>query len=227
MTLHSPADILRVAALALAALCTAAPARAADLPDILRGPVVVATPLAYGNWEGINLGAHFGYSNLIVDFSDVNTGTSLQNQTTNSTSFGGFLGYNWQWEHLVVGLDMLYNRPASLETSSSSGGVTAYYKMVDWGTFRARAGYAFGQFLPYAFAGGGVGRVNYQVTEAGITTNSRDNAFTGAFTTGLGLDVLILPNLFLRAEYEFNIFTPTANIRAVSNTGRVGIGMRF
>ena len=37
-------------------------------------------------------------------------------------------------------------------------------KLVDYATLRARAGYAFGQFLPYALVGGAVGRFNYSTS---------------------------------------------------------------
>ena len=45
-------------------------------------------------------------------------------------------------------------------------------KLIDYGTFRGRAGYAFGQFLPYAVLGGAVGRFNYTNTST-VTVRSR------------------------------------------------------
>src|SRR4029453_19217547 len=32
---------------------------------------------------------------------------------------GGFVGYNWQWSELVVGWDLAYKRPASLNSTAS------------------------------------------------------------------------------------------------------------
>jgi opacity protein-like surface antigen len=60
-----------------------------------------------------------------------------------------------------------------------------------------------------------------------IQSNSKNNAITGGFEVGLGLDVAVLPNVFLRAEWEFVAFTPISGIRANLNTGRVGVGVRF
>lgn len=97
---------------------------------------------------------------------------------------------------------------------------------MDYATFRGRAGYAFGQFLPYGFAGAAAGRFNYSITSGG-TTNSRDNAYAVGFTAGLGLDVAILPNLFVRAEYEYVAFSPLGGIRSSLNTARAGLGLRF
>ena len=52
--------------------------------------------------------------------------------------------------------------------------VTSQMKLIDYGTLRGRAGYAFGQFLPYAFFGGAVGRFNYSTS---TTVRPRRGAF--------------------------------------------------
>lgn len=242
MTLRSPADAspaLR-AARAVAGLALAVgtwlggSALAADMPDVLRGPVYTEEPAGYVPWNGIVLGAQAGYHNFTADFSSAVTTTTLTQPTTNSASFGAFLGYNIQWEHLVVGIDGAYNRPSSLETSVSSGASSATVKLVDYATLRARAGYAFGQFLPYGFVGAAAGRFNYAIV-SGASSTSRDDAYAAGFVAGLGIDVAILPNLFLRAEYEYVAFSQLGYVensvfggfRPTLNTGRVGLGLRF
>lgn len=96
-----------------------------DFPEDLRGPIWTEERLDYADWSGINFGVQAGWSNLTTDFSDAVTTTSLGQTTTNSATYGAFLGYNVQWEHLVVGIDGAYNRPSSLATSVSSGTATA------------------------------------------------------------------------------------------------------
>lgn len=216
------------ASVMLAALVTSFAAQAADMPgdNVLRGSTYDIGPPAAVRWDGIVLGAQFGYSSMSVPFEDVSELVTFSNQVTTSQQFGGFLGYNIQWDNLVVGFDGAYNRLSSADTSTSSGTSSASFKLVDYGTFRARAGYAFGQFLPYAMLGGAVGRMNYATNVAG-TTDNRDNAYAGGFLAGLGLDVSILPNVFLRAEYEYVGFSPVGNIRSTLQTGRAGIGVRF
>jgi opacity protein-like surface antigen len=76
--------------------------------------------------------------------------------------------------NLVLGLEFGYSRPSSLYSSSSNGTDSASYKLVDYGTFSGRAGYAFGQFLPYAELGLAVGRIDYTVSNP---PESRDNAY--------------------------------------------------
>jgi hypothetical protein len=45
--------------------------------------------------------------------------TTLPNTTTNGRQYGGFIGYNMQWEQLVIGFQGAYNRVSSLQTSAS------------------------------------------------------------------------------------------------------------
>lgn len=210
------------AAIAIVGAMTAH-AAAADMPEtVLRGSYVEPAATSYARWDGVSLGAQFGYSNLTADFSDVSTSTTFPKVSTNSAQYGGFLGYSAQWDELVLGIEGAYNRASSLSATGVNGLLSSTFKLVDYGTLRARAGYAFGQFLPYAFFGAAAGRVNYATPSA-----TRDNGYTAGFTTGLGIDVAVLPNVFVRAEYEYVLFAPIGGVRASVNTARAGIGVRF
>jgi opacity protein-like surface antigen len=187
--------------------------------------------------------------------------TTLPATSTNGPVFGGFIGYNVQWSELVVGFDLAYNHPSIFQTSvgdsinrivTTSDGVTndvtisaqSMIKLVDYATLRARAGYAFSQFLPYAVIGFAAGRFNQatgvtvtviQTPPAGPPTqfgpvtagSSKDNAIVGGVAAGLGIDWAVTPNVFLRAEWEYITFAPVNDIRTNINTGQVGVGLRF
>lgn len=271
-----------VAALtAMSAALYATPAAAADwLDNTLRGTFTNNAPV---RWDGVNLGATIGLSNMMTDFGKSSSSliayslrnttvenefspsnwTTLPSNTTNGRQYSLFLGYNVQWSELVLGLDGSYNKPSSLASSASDSiarqvttsslvnealTITAQssLKLVDYATVRARAGYAMGQFLPYAVIGAAVGRFNYATTAtvhdvgtplAGSTvtafntfdtqSNAKDGAIVGGFVVGLGMDVAITPNVFLRGEWEYVGFAPVSGIRAGINTGRVGVGVRF
>jgi opacity protein-like surface antigen len=279
--------IARLAApVALALIVLSPAASAADLSDtVLRGRFwnpPVAQP--YGHWDGLNFGVQLGVSNMNTDFGNSTSGliafilrnteveqqfspsnwTTLPSSTTNGKQFGGFIGYNWQWDQLVVGFDLAYNRYSSLTTSASdtirrqvvttpdnvnnSLTITAQSSLalIDYATMRARAGYAVGQFLPYAVIGAAVGRFNYANTAtvrnvgtppAGspilpfdvtdTQSNGKNDAIVGGFVAGLGMDVALLPNVFLRGEWEYVAFATFGGIRANTNTGRVGLGVKF
>jgi opacity protein-like surface antigen len=263
-----------------AAIVFAAPrcASAAD-PDWLRGPISTKDSV---RWDGVDFGAQFGLNSMNTNFggstsSEVayilrnttleneaspSSWTALPNDLTNGRNYGLFLGYNMQWDQLVVGFDAAYNRVSGDEslardsierivTTSDSVkhdvliAASSSMKLIDYATFRLRAGYAMGQFLPYAFVGGAAGRFNY-TSSATVTSletppaptapytygpitqsNNKDNAIVGGFTLGLGMDVAILPNMFLRAEWEFVGFAQVNGIRSTMNTGRIGLGLRF
>lgn len=216
----------------------------------------------FGN-SSSNLIAYSLRNTTVQDEFSPSSWTTLPSNTTNGRQYGIFLGYNMQWSELVVGFDAAYNRPSSIQASASdtiarqvttSGNVnealtitsSSQISLVDYATVRARAGYAWNQFLPYAVVGAAVGRFNYATTAtvhdvgtplAGSTvtafntldtqTSAKNNAVVAGFVVGLGLDVAILPNMFLRAEWEATLFAPVSGIRTTLNTGRVGVGVRF
>jgi outer membrane immunogenic protein len=271
-----------VALLAFAApLALAMPVHAADMADdffTLRGPVSEARV----RWDGFQLGGFVGYSNLQSDFTKATRDPlsrmlrelTLQDENhisdwqvlgsdgATGRSYGGYIGYNWQLDGIVVGLDAAYNYTRGMTTTSgpetlarntvvqSSG--TSYNVAItgesmltlhDWATLRARVGYPMGQFMPYAFAGGAVGRFDYRTTTTVVVvqdpagtpvtlgpiteTKQKTNAISPGVTAGLGVDISLLPNMYLRAEYEFTGFAEMAGIRPTVQTGRVGLGFRF
>jgi opacity protein-like surface antigen len=275
--------VIKIKRVGLAALAVflLAPA-GANAQDVLRG--AFGSGGSVTRWDGVNFGATLGLTNMNTDFgnstSDLvayslrntevedqfspSSWTTLPSSTTNSRQYGAFLGYNWQWDQLVIGADVAYNNTPSLQTSASdmisrqvvttpdnvNNAVTitasSSVKLIDYATMRARFGYAMGQFLPYAVLGGAVGRFNYANTETTTNvgtppagspvlpfnttdtqSNSKNNAITGGVLAGLGVDVAVLPNVFLRAEWEFIAFAPVGGIRSNINTGRVGVGVKF
>jgi outer membrane immunogenic protein len=172
---------------------------AADL-DILRGSQTVG-PATFTRWTGFYAGGDFGYSSANVDFSKAtqplisnsmqNTGlvnialvdqwTVLSsNSSAAATGFGGFAGYNTQWEDLVLGIEANYthapfatvatNSPlyrvvtvgSALDSVNVSG--SGSLSITDFGSLRGRFGYVFNNFLPYGFAGVALGRGSYSVT---------------------------------------------------------------
>lgn len=198
----APVTAGRVALLGIAAAfcsltvaASAGSARAADWP--LRGSF---NP-GYARWDGWQFGIQAGYGNMNTDPGNSTSqpvafilrNTTLQTEfapsewtalgpgSTNSAVYGGFLGYNMQWDNLVVGFDLGYKNPSRLDagaTDSISRRVVTSdniqhdvtidahttLKLVDYATLRGRAGYAIGQFLPYMVVGAAVGRFNYSTT---------------------------------------------------------------
>jgi outer membrane immunogenic protein len=117
-------------------------------------------------------------------------------------------------------LDIGYKYASVLDFND---GVTQF-KLVDYVPIRARAGFAIGTFLPYALLGGAIGRFNYSFPALGT---GKDNAFNAGFLTGLGVDWLITPGVFVRAEWEYIAFASVGGTMSQLNTGQLAIGVTF
>lgn len=266
-----------------------APCAFADDLDILRGTETAVGPATFTKWSGFYFGAQASYANANADFSkatsplvansltelelesvvDPSSWNTLGNGSSNVTGYGGFVGYNTQWQDLILGVEANYTHsPVSIVGASSpilnrvdtvgsleysvnlSGNGTL--DITDYGSLRARAGYVFGNFLPYGFAGLALGRGSYSVSTliygqqssasppvlpcTPSTTCvdysfpnavSSDNVLLYGFSVGGGIDVSLASNVFLRGEYEYIQFAPIANITASISSARVGAGFKF
>ena|SRR5215510_6207085 len=120
---------------------------------------------------------------------------------------------------------------------------TAAMRISDYGTARLRAGWVNDNWLPYAMIGLAVGRVEISryATATGTPVNppGTGTPFTrteGTFNSpmlawgtsaGLGVDFLLFPNVFVRAEYEFVKFFLVSDVRSQIHNGRLGLGYKF
>lgn len=178
---------------------TAQCAHAADMPDlpVLRGSL----PGGSGTvWEGFYIGGQASYGSSDMDFKDSGkdllqrllNNVDVENEfnlsgwpvggktTTQNSGFGGFLGYNFQYDDVVLGIELNYthgnffgasegeqarslNYPANYLTSASVASSSSM-NVTDFGSLRFRGGYSFGCFLPYAFAGVAMGRADIRRT---------------------------------------------------------------
>src|SRR4029077_9740226 len=132
-------------------------------------------------WDGVYVGLHAGMSVPGIDFTNDTrylaaalggtpvtsaTSTPLGNQDSTSPHFGGFIGYNTQWDGAVIGVEGTYNwiNKALTATDAITGNyvpgnpLLAYSfagsdtaRIIDYGTLRVRGGWAANSFfMPYA-----------------------------------------------------------------------------
>jgi outer membrane immunogenic protein len=187
----------------LSVLALPASAFAGDF-DILRGMEPVG-PANYQNWSGFYAGGQIGYGDASADFSRATAPivsealrvTTLEEEfspsswpvlgtnTDHKTMYGGFLGYNTQWQDVVLGVEGNYNvtqfavvapiTPIGRITPADASGIpwtvnftgSGSVQNIDYGTLRARAGYVLGNFLPYGFAGFAMGQAEFSVSSSG------------------------------------------------------------
>jgi len=260
---------------------TAQAAQAADLPDFgaLRGPVGINRGVV--NWQGFYAGGQAGIGSSDMNFSGATSGLAgqllwgtameaeghvsqwpvLGKKSQQSHGYGGFVGYNSQWDDVVLGVEASYmhgafggsdsnSKPLIFSTSNGYTNDVMYqanaaFKITDMGSVRARAGYAFGSFLPYAFGGVALGRANItkSVSISGRQLNSsetppldnipfslsaassQNGRFIYGYAAGLGVDMMLFGHVFARAEWEYLKFAGPVDTSI--NTVRGGIGYKF
>jgi outer membrane immunogenic protein len=267
-------------------------AHAADMPDFLRGSLP-ASNVPTRNWDGWYAGGQVGYSWTNTDYgttvvsmtNDLFRSTTLQDPVSQLTllgrvngrspAFGAFVGRNFQYDDIVLGVEANYNYLSSLATSTTASlgpiqvaeptlvlppgataadGVTlkgsAALQVKDEVTFRGRAGWATGDFLPYIFGGVAVGRMDvtrtvsssvtrtinfangtstsFQLPQFALTTtDGRSNNFVAGWTAGLGMEYMLWGNVFLRGEWEYVKYISIKDTSVTQNSVHLGLGYKF
>lgn len=211
---------MRIFAHGLLLASAASSALAADIDNSwLRGSSSFpADPPAYRRWNGIYGGGQVGLDFHSIQFSDNGNATvatlvglnpiltaagastlgDLARSNASGLSYGGFVGYNYQIDDTVLGLELNLNGSGVNVGASGSAWKSASpvvagntYQLnvltsnavtgtlADYGTARVRGGWAYGSFLPYVVAGLAVGRIDYVQT-----TNV---SYSGTITAGPGV----------------------------------------
>jgi outer membrane immunogenic protein len=267
-------------------------AQAADMPDFLRG-TLPASGAPTRNWEGWYVGGQVGESWTNTDYgrtaitqtNDLFRNTVLEDPASQlnlfgkvnglSSGFGGFVGRNWQFDDVVLGVEANYNYLSGLASSTAASigpiqvaepglilgagqtavdGLTlngrAALRVKDEVTFRGRAGWAAGDFLPYMFGGLAVGRMDVSSTVSSsvnrtiydpvagsssfllpqfqlTSTIGKSDAFAAGWTAGLGFEYMMWGNIFLRGEWEYIKFMSIQNTAVSENSVHAGLGYKF
>lgn len=231
-------------------LASSMAAHAADLtrPDYKAPAYVGPAAAGWTGWyAGLNAGYAFGTSNVTTATSQ--TGyfgacatcvAAFNSAGAGSVSPKGFtgglqLGYNWQWNSVVYGLEADFDA-LSLKGSRTGTGlygtvppttITISQEVkTDWlATVRPRIGYAFYNFLPYFTGGLAVTTLKYTATE-------NDNLLGGpasgsgsvsklklGWTAGLGLEYALFNRWTVKAEYLYVNFGSLAFNGTFGNGG--------
>jgi outer membrane immunogenic protein len=199
----------------LMALGMAAPASAADLAarPYTKAPPPILAPIY--DWSGFYIGANggWGQSHSCVDFITA-VGTVANGCGDRSGGVaGGQVGYRWQSNQFVFGLEAqgdwadLKNTRVSLFDPTLS--TTAKTDAI--GLFTGQLGWAWNATLLYVKGGAAVTRNRLDIfdTFTGIGLVSTDNTRWGG-TVGVGLEYGFAPNWSVGVEYD-HLFMGDAN----------------
>lgn len=231
----------RLAALALPFLAVAS-AQAADLPNRGFAPAPAATyytPPAF-SWTGfyVGLNAGYGWGSL----------GNIGNNTFGKPSgfvVGGTLGYNYQINQFVIGVEgdlnwtnvdstartiALVGAPPAPATVSSTGSV-------NWmGTLRARAGFALDRALIFATAGYAGASLDLKFNDITNGVGGKESGWRNGWAVGGGIEYAFSRNISAKTEYLYtsfasqNAFTGTPYVSRGELTVslvRAGVNYRF
>jgi outer membrane immunogenic protein len=213
----------------------AGPAMAADMP--VKAPLRAVT--AY-SWTGFYVGGNVGgnwqrasfESNLIgcnvvgcasglphIGFDPAIAAAGTGSNTQGGFTAGGQVGYNWQINSLVLGVEADINALSGKPAIAAAGAVSvntgtftlANSASADWlATVRGRAGFAADRFLIYATGGVAFAHIKFSQSFSDIccTSSTPLTTFTTSATktgyaVGGGLEYAFASNWSLRGEYLY------------------------
>lgn len=231
----------------LAALCflgSQHTAFAADFDDTAPTPVTYNAPSERINWNGVYIGGFAGYSWRSVDTTHVthvyNDGADYENvdfgvnyRRKASLAYGGMLGYNYQFDGAVAGIEGDYtytgkNVILPWTYGSDTGTVRAAIRHL--GTIRGRLGYLVtDQIMPYVTAGVAVGQVEYSSALSGDPENytSKVAKANVGYALGTGLEYAITSQVLVRGEYQFVSLAGVDDYQTRAHTLRGGLAFKF
>ena len=227
---------LKIASLVAGAAMLATSVSAADLGSPNRRGSIKDGPVEYQrafNWTGLYIGAQVGYGwgNTTAESGPLAGFNQTYDYNTNGAVGGGHLGYNWQAQNLVFGIE------TDIEASGISGGGRGSLGFqhdtdINWiGSLRGRLGVAYDRTLFYATAGWAYGDVQI---DKGFGSYSDVRS---GWTAGAGIEHAFSPNMTMRFEYRYtDLGSTTATSTALNSIDksdvdfhavRAGVSFKF
>lgn len=206
---------MKTVALVLAAVVglLAAPVLAADMA--VKAPPPPPAPSVY-DWSGFYLGLQGGggFGSTTHTNQLFPNGTSTSSSNFRGGLFGGTYGYNWQFGHVVAGLEGDVSWSGIKDTFPSGAGDPFFcpvafpcYTHLEWlGTDRGRLGYAFDRVLIYATGGVAYGDVLGTIRNAGTFGLDSEQRFRFGYTVGAGIEAMVAPKWSVKLEYLYTDF---------------------
>ncbi|MDB5650362.1 MAG: hypothetical protein JWL62_1882 [Hyphomicrobiales bacterium] len=207
-------------------------AMAADLP--YRGNAPSPAPYYAApvfSWTGVYAGINggWGFGKL------TKTGTQISN--ISGGMIGGTLGYNYQVQQFVFGIegDLDWAKIDGGKTwVSGVDGVTGHARISSLATVRGRLGYSVDRALLYVTGGYAGGSVKVNVSHPATPFTGSATNWENGFVVGAGLEYAFTNNISAKAEYLYSslgaksyftqdVLSSGAHVQQV----RTGVNYRF
>jgi len=201
-------------AVSLVVLGALTPAEAADLAARPYTKAPIAAPAPLPTWTGFYLGLQggggWGRSNetfFLAPNTAIFAGT--QNYDITGGFVGGVLGYNWQVDNVVFGIEGDYHWA---DINGRSGvinaglGDTYFTRIRSFGDIKGRLGWAAGPALFFVSGGAAVGDLQHRYDAAlngGAANSFAQNNWRWGWTIGAGAEYMFAPNWSAKVEYNY------------------------
>jgi outer membrane immunogenic protein len=239
-------------------LIAAAAFSGSALADGYAGGSVKDAPEAAFTWTGFYVGGHAGLAT--GDTEGRPESLSLGNNVfpiqgpiatflstdydMNGGVYGGHVGYNKQFNSLVLGIEGSFSGSEINGDGPLLLGFLTTEREVDWlATVTGRVGYAMGRSLVYGRAGVAFGDVSSDVKIGGFSLLSGDETHVG-WTIGAGYEYAISDHVTFRVEYAHvdlgaedhtltfpgvpaNVFNVKSDVDVKLDTLQVGVSYKF
>ena len=202
-------------------------AAAADIPYPVKAPprLLVEPP---PSWAGFYLGGQFGYGNESVRWRNLGVSTvyspldSVTRDHGGSAIGGGQVGYNFQVNRVVVGIE------ASMSAANFNRSFPSPYfpatdvwssKLTWLGTVTGRVGYGFDGWLPYLKGGFAAGGVDTSIASSALGVSNQGSTVHYGWTAGAGVEFKVAPRFSLGLEFMHTDLGRTNDITGPSVPG--------
>jgi outer membrane immunogenic protein len=188
-------------------------------------------------WQGLYVGVNGGYAwgddSAVTFATPFGGGGTFGSLAADGWYGGGQVGYNAQFDRLVIGLEADL-QGSDISASTSGFGSTGSVDINWFSTVRGRIGLTTGPALFYVTGGLAFAEVDYTVSGPPAVTLSQSSLKTG-YTLGGGVEWAFDPNWSLKTEYLYvDLGDETLSGGGFSSststefqTVRVGLNYRF
>jgi outer membrane immunogenic protein len=186
------------------------PAKAADFSPPIRAPLPPAIFCWTGFYLGVDTGWAWGKDTTTEYLTATNTFTGFNpTYRIKSPLAGLYTGYNYQIGNAVLGVE------TDIEGANLNGGFLdtvvggAGTTQLDWqGSLRGRLGFAADRVMVYGTGGLAYADISHTYTNLVTGVAETTSAIRTGWTAGAGVEVAVMPNVLVRAEYRYTDYGP-------------------
>ena len=173
-------------------------------------------------WSGLYFGVNGGYG------AGATTGGQYPayfagNYDINGGLLGGQVGFNYQINHLVLGVEANWDW-ANVSAFGPNSGFGSTTTIGDLATVRGRIGYAWDRLLLYGTGGWAWSNVTATCENCSLSGPVTERHALTGYALGAGLEYGVNPNFSLKAEYLYASLSPTNYFISAGCPGPCTIG---